>query len=200
MKKREIDIFGILLGVVIGCILGFFLSSRINLSNNNGEEMVMSEQGNVHLLQIAKLDDHTEAINLLTELEKKGLNAVIVNKGNNYYYIFGGIASKSEDLVSIEAEFYDKGYTGIRIVKEYLLDKTNAVIENDQEYEFWSECINSLLDSLDNKSFEVSENFVKQKVDYELRFIILALREEYNEKLLKDLQLDAYQIIVEKLG
>ena len=57
MRKRDIDIFGMLLGLIIGCILGFFLSSRISFNNKPGTEEVMSEKGSVYLLQITKTND-----------------------------------------------------------------------------------------------------------------------------------------------
>ncbi|MDD4000634.1 MAG: SPOR domain-containing protein, partial [Bacilli bacterium] len=198
MKKREIDIFGILLGVVIGCILGFFLSSRINLVDKSGEEPVIAEKGNVHLLQIAKLDNPAEALTVMTDLNAKGFKAVTINKGNDIYYIFAGIALSADELSTLNSEFLEAGYQP-RIVKEYLLDKPNAVIENEEDYEFWTECINNLLNSLEEKSVEVSEKYLLNRKHPELLFIISSLNEDYDDKMMSGLQLDAYKLIIETL-
>ena len=57
MRKREIDIFGMLLGLIIGCILGFFLSSRINLHDKPEDQPTITEKGYVHLPQVAKVEE-----------------------------------------------------------------------------------------------------------------------------------------------
>ena len=158
MRKREIDIFGMLLGLIIGCILGFFLSSRINLYDKPEDQPTITEKGYVYLLQVAKLEDPSEAKTILEDLNKKGLKAVAVKKGSNSHYIYGGIALEEEKLAALEAKYLDHGISTI-IVKEYLLDKLNSVIENEEECEFWTECINNLLNSLEDKEVEVSPKY-----------------------------------------
>lgn len=199
MKKRDIDIFGMLLGLIIGCILGFFLSSRIGLNNKPGEQQVISEKGYVYLLQIAKLDNPTDTLNLLTELKQNGFDVVDVRKGVDSYYIYGGIALEEAKLASLEAKYLDKGYP-TKIVKENLLDKLNAEIDNQEEIDFWTECVNNLLNSLDRKKIEVSPKYVMESKYPQLLLIISYLKEDYDsEETLLSLQLIAYKLIVENL-
>ncbi|HHX80012.1 MAG TPA: hypothetical protein GX692_02995 [Acholeplasmataceae bacterium] len=200
MKKREIDIFGMLLGLVIGCILGFFLSSRINLNEKPEDKPAITEKGYVHLLQVAKVEEPSEAFKILEDLNKKGLKAVAVKKGNNSHYIYGGIALEEENLASLAARYLDHGIHTI-VVKEYLLDKLNSVIENDEECEFWSECINNLLNSLEDKEVEVSPKYALNRKYPEVLVVISFLKEDYDsESTLLLLQLDAYRLIVETLA
>lgn len=200
MRKREIDIFGMLLGLIIGCILGFFLSSRINLHDKPEDQPTITEKGYVYLLQVAKLEDPSEAKTILEDLNKKGLKAVAVKKGSNSHYIYGGIALEEEKLAALEAKYLDHGISTI-IVKEYLLDKLNSVIENEEECEFWTECINNLLNSLEDKEVEVSPKYALNRKYPEVLVVISFLKEDYDsEATLLQLQLDAYRLIVETLS
>jgi|LFRM01.2.fsa_nt_gb hypothetical protein len=197
MRKRDIDIFGMLLGLIIGCILGFFLSSRISFNNKPGTEEVMSEKGSVYLLQITKTNDPTKVKNLLEELKLDGLEAVDVRKGNDSYYIYGGMALEEAKLANLEADYLEKGYP-TRIVKENLLDKLRAEMENQEEMDFLTECVENLLNSLAGKRVEISPKYMDELKHPWILASLLYLNENSEENLMK-LQLLAYKHIMEAL-
>lgn len=200
MRKREIDIFGILLGVVIGCILGFFLSTRISLDGtivDDGSE-VSAQVGNIYLLQIKKVTTPADALNSLEEIKGKGLSAISVFDNGNYY-IYGGISRTSDGLDVMKEDFVDEGYNPI-VKKEYILDKPNAVIDKEDEYGFWVECINNLINSLEGEAVVISDIYTTDPINLEELTNMLALETIKNEKLLNEIRLNTYKLIVENLG
>jgi hypothetical protein len=201
MKKREFDIFGLLLGIVIGCILGFFLSTRIDLERLPAEgQPVGVEKGNIHLLLVNKLNNAEETRNLLSELQAKGYYAVDVYSGG-YYYIFGGIALKREDLSSLATKYNDDGYTDTVIIKEYILDLPNAVVHNQEAFDFWSYSIEILLKSLNNEDFVVDQKYVTGKpLHTEMSYHLLIMMNYQDVQTLNQARLNSYEIIVENLG
>ena len=200
MKRREIDIFGILVGLVIGCILGFFLSTRINLempNNLNNDQDVLAQVGNVYLLQIDKTTSATVAEDTLKSLKNKGLYAVVVTQGLNYY-IYGGVADTEADLKTIKDTYTAKGITTV-VKKEYILDKPNAVLNNQVEFKFYTECIDNLIHSLKGEALEISSETKANPCNLELFSAILTMNTIENETLLKEVRLSIYEMIVEDL-
>jgi len=199
-KKREIDIFGVLLGIVIGCIIGFFLSSRINLDHppGSGEDVVDTVYGNVFLLQIDKLGSAEAAITLMQSIKNKGLHS-ISTKGGDYYYVFGAIEISENALNSIKTDFEEKGYFPI-VRKEYILDKPNVVLDDSVEYKFWEECITYLLSSLEGKAFIINDTFHINPINLEIYTLIVALQTVQNNKLKEEIRLNVYQELINNLS
>jgi len=199
IKKREIDIFGILLGVVIGCILGFFLSSRIDINQPIDDDgQVVAQVGNVYLLQIDKFNNPEDAQTKLANIQAKGLYAVVVFS-NEYYYIYGGISDSEGGLDLLATNFEDKGYTTL-IKKEYIIDRPNSVIEDDEMYVFWIECIDNLISNLEGDEIIISNIYLSDPVHVDMITSLLALQNIENEVLLNRFRLNAYKSIVETLG
>jgi hypothetical protein len=201
MKKREFDIFGLLLGIVIGCILGFFLSTRIDLDKLPREgEQVSVERGNIHLLLVDKVNGAEEARDLLTSLRAKNYYVVDVYTGG-YYYIFGGIALKNEDLSSLVTQYINDGYSDAVVIKDYILDLPNAVVHNPEAFEFWSYSIDILLKSLNNENFVVDQKYVTGKpLHTEMSYHLLIMMNYQDVDTLNQARLNSYEIIVENLG
>lgn len=199
MKRREIDIFGVLVGIVIGCILGFFLSTRINIEMPiDNEDEVLALVGNVYLLQIEKTTNPGNAQNILVDINSKGLYAVAVLYGNNYY-IYGGIANTESELESLKLEFSSKGYNPI-IKREYILDKPNIVIDEENKYKFYSECTDNLIRSLKGEKLEISAETKANPANLELFSAMLTIDSIQNEKLLSEIRLSIYKMITEDLN
>jgi hypothetical protein len=197
MKKREFDIFGLLLGVVIGCILGFFLSTRIDLSQGPSDNEPIHEEGYVHLLQIDKLSTAAEAVSLKEVLMGYGYQTVEV-LSNGYYYVYGGIALSPEELNDLFVSYTEKGYEPL-IKKEHLLDKPNAVIDNQEEFDFWTECIDNLLKSLNDDQITISDEYHNDREHMEVLYCLTSLMVVSPAK--KDyFHLVTYELIVETLG
>ena len=137
-KKRDFDVIGILLGVVIGILIGYFISTRLNINDETflGSNVIEEEvKGYVYLLQLAKFDNPDGALNYVKTVKNKGLNAEAVYDGQ-YYYIYGAISGSESDLEIQKAVFEATGYTTI-VKKEYLIDKANRVLDDQEKYEFW---------------------------------------------------------------
>lgn len=199
MKRREIDIFGILVGLVIGCVIGFFLSKKINLEIPNlGNDPVVAQVGNVYLLQVEKTSSPLAAEDLIKSLKNKSLYAVAVLDGNNYY-IYGGIANSEAELLNLKEKFLEKGYSAI-IKKEYILDKPNFVIDDQTKYDFYTECVANLLKSLKGEKLEISSNTRSNPANLELFSSILTMNTIENETLLKEVRLSIYEMIIESLN
>lgn len=200
IKKREIDIFGVLLGVVIGCVLGFFLSTRIDISgtNNNNDDPVISQYGYVHLLQINRYSSPTDASNCMETLRQKDLFAICVYQ-NNYYYIYGGISNTSSGLDVKNSLFESKGYSPI-VKKEYILDKANSVLDSAEDYEFWDESINNFVKSLEGKPIAISSKFQIDPVNLDMFSCLTLLQTLGNEELINKVRLQTYQIMIDNLG
>lgn len=200
MKRREFDIFGILVGLVIGCILGFFLSTRINLEMPDGlndDEQALAQVGNIYLLQVDKTSSATVAEDTLKSLKEKDLYAVAVTQGTNYY-IYGGIADTEAELQATKDAFTAKGFPTV-VKKEYMLDKPNSVIEDQVEFKFYTECIDNLIHSLKAEELEISTETKANPCNLELFSAILTMNSIENETLLKDVRLSIYEMIVEEL-
>lgn len=200
MKKREIDIFGVLVGIVVGCILGFFLSTRINLNipGNEKDEEVLAQAGNIYLLQIEKTAAPANAEDTLKKIKAKDMFAVAVLEGNSYY-IYGGIANTESELLIIQDDFSSKGFDSI-IKKVYIKDKPNVVLGEEKKFEFYTECIDNLIKSLKGEDLDIGENSKSNPVDVELFSNMLALDSISNDKLLSELRLVVYELIIEKLS
>jgi hypothetical protein len=199
-KKREIDIFGVLLGMVIGCIIGFFLSTRINInpSDNDNEQPAGAVYGNVYLLQIGKADSADEAETLIATIRAKDLYSVYVYTGG-HYYVYGAIAGSEEALASKKGDFEYKGFSPL-VKKEYILDMPNAVLDDTAEYEFWLECVTNLLDDLKGEQIVISEKFHSNPASLEAYTLTVALTGVKNEALRAEIRLNIYQEIVNNLG
>ena len=200
IKKREIDIFGVLLGIVIGCIIGFFLSTRININhpNDDDNEPTGAIYGNVFLLQIDKLDSATAALSLISSIKAKDLHAVYVKEGNNYY-VYGAIGDSEEALSSPKEIFEYKGFSPI-IKKEYILDKPNVVIDNNSEYEFWLECVENLLNELKGETVVISDKTHTDPMNLQVYTMLVALQTVKNVALRDEIRLNIYQEIINNLN
>jgi len=198
MKRREIAIFEVLVGIVIGCIIGFFLSTRISLEMpiDNTDE-TLAPTGNIYLLQIEKTNSPVEAEKIISNLKNKNVHAVAVLDGNSYY-IYGGIAISQNELENIKSTFTSYGYNPI-IKSEYILDKPNVVIDETEKYKFYSECVSNLLKSLKNEKLEISNETRTNPQNLELFSAMLTIDSINNEVLLKQLRLSIYKMITEDL-
>ena len=68
--------------------------------------------------------------------------------------IFMGIANTESELESLKLEFSSKGYNPI-IKREYILDKPNIVIDEENKYKFYSECTDNLIRSLKGENWKL---------------------------------------------
>lgn len=198
-KKHTIDIMGIILGIIVGTLLGYFLSSKVNLDDNEKPvigEVETKEDGYIYLLQIAKFDNPTGASNYMEALEKNGFYSIYVYE--DCYYIYGGISLTLDGLSGLKSSYEIKGYTPL-IKKEYILDLPNKVIENNYQYNFWSEGIQNFLKTFKNESVEISDMYYTNYVNLELITNLTMIDKLKSSDDKSKLQLQTYKNIVENL-
>lgn len=200
MKKKDYDVIGILLAVIIGIFLGYLIGTKINFEGTEevlNKEETKEEIEYVYLLQIAKFDNPDGASNYQNVLKNKEMDTIVVFDGN-YYFIYGGIGASEESLKNLQSKFYVLGYETI-IKKELLIDKANSIIDNKNYYDFYSEAIHNLYLSLKGEEFEISEKYYLNPIDIELFTQLTILMNIKNDTLKLKAQLQAYKIILESL-
>ena len=200
-KKRDFDVIGILLGVVIGILIGYFISTRLNINDETvlGSNVIEEEvKGYVYLLQLAKFDNPDGALNYVKTVKNKGLNAEAVYDGQ-YYYIYGAISGSESDLEIQKAVFEATGYTTI-VKKEYLIDKANRVLDDQEKYEFWLEGINNLINCLKDEDILISDKYYSNPIDLEFFSTMTILQTIQNEEIKAKVKLQAYRMISENLS
>lgn len=201
MKKKDFDIVGILLGIIIGILLGYFISTKIDIgatSEVGGKAKEEDNIGYVYLLQIAKFDNPDGPVKYLEALKLKELDAVVVYD-KTYYYIYGGITASESLLAETRSLYETKGYTTL-IKKEFILDKPNAVLDDNIKYDFWTECINNLIHSLKNESFSIDEKYYLNPIDLEAFSSMTILQSIKNDTFKNKVRLQLYKKIIENLN
>ena len=199
IARRDFDVVGILLGVIVGILIGYFISTKLIKDDipASGEVTNENQVGYVYLLQLAKFDNPEGALNYSKNLKKSDIYTEVVYD-NGYYFIYGAISNSSEGLELKKAVLEAKGYSTL-VKKEYILDKANRVIDDNEKYDFWSEGINNLLKSLNNEEIIISDKYYANPVDLEFFSTITILKSIQNEEIKEKVKLQAYRMICENL-
>lgn len=194
MKKREIDYFGIVIGLVIGALFGYFLGLKINFED---EIPVIGDvqEGNVYLLQIMKGDNK----NIITDtLKTSNFNYEIVEE-NSMYYVYVDIAIDKDTLEKRKEEFYNLGFNPV-IKSDYILDWPDKYSKSPELKEFYKESIDNLFNSLENKPVVINEKYYNDPLDFEVFSNLTILQAIKNEKLKKQIELELYNQLLKKLN
>lgn len=194
MKKREIDYFGIVIGLVIGALFGYFLGLKINFED---EIPVIGDvqEGNVYLLQIMKGDNK----NIITDtLKTSNFNYEIVEE-NSMYYVYVDIAIDKDNLEKRKEEFYNLGFNPV-IKSDYILDWPDKYSKSPELKEFYKESIDNLFNSLENKPVVINEKYYNDPLDFEVFSNLTILQAIKNEKLKKQIELELYNQLLKKLN
>lgn len=198
IDKNSIDIITVVMSLIVGVFIGLIISKKIKPNENNIN--VMEEINNLdyfYILQIAKFDNPTGAINYQKVLNDKNLYSVIV-LDNNYYYIYGGISDKEEGLSTYASRYNIMGYDTI-VKKELIDEKVNSILDDNVLLEFYLECIHNLFLSLQNKPFVISDKYSLNPINIELYTDLTILTTLKNDDLRYKTQLQAYKLITEAL-
>lgn len=201
INKRDFDYIGILIGVIIGLILGYIVGSELNLGGtieNDNTVNVTGDLNYIYTLQIGKFDEAQEAQKFYETAINKGIECVYVSD-NNSYYIYAAISTSEEEINSKKDSFNLIGYNGI-VKKEYLYNRANNVIENENEYLFYLEMIDNLINSLNGKTIVIQDDFLISPIDLELVTWVNMLSSIQNEEYKSKIQLQTFKMIIEKLG
>lgn len=195
MKKKEVDVFAIVIGIVIGFIFGFFLSMRIN--NDKTSETGTDDPifGNVYLLQVMKASNLNDLNNTLSGAE---FAYEIIKKGDTYY-VYTCITSEKAIIDTKKEEFEDLGFMPM-IKNEYILDWPNYYVEDVEKFDFYVHAITNLLKSLDNENIIIDEQYFLNPVDLEVFSNLTLLQSIKNSEIKMQIQLETYRILFEKLN
>lgn len=203
-KKRDIDLFGILLGVIIGCLIGFFLSGRLNLNSTKDVfgENVSEEKGMVYLLQVGRYTDPASAKTTLDKLKAKNLPAVKVEEVLNqkvYYYVYSDISYSSEVILK-NKQLYDSEGFETTVKSKYMYGLTEAVDDDPNLKKFWNETIENLFKSLKNEEIIISEQYQINPPNIEVFSYLMTLKGLKNDNIKIKYRLEVYRVIIENLS
>ncbi len=198
-SNNNFDIVIVIMSLIIGIFIGYLLGT--NLDNETSQTIETGGEietlNYIYLLQVARFDNPTGASNYIQTLKSKNLDSICVYD-KVYYYIYGGISSKQEDLDNLKNKFYIMGYETI-IKKELLEEKANMIIDDTRLYNYYLECINNLYLSLKNEPFTISEIYYIDPINIELFTQLSILTNMKNQELRLKAQLQAYKLIIESI-
>ena len=132
MKRKEIDVFGILMGIVIGFLFGYFLNMRINKGKTDEVGTDKPSFGNIYLLQILKSNNITDIHNTLNGAE---FSYEIIQTGDTYY-VYGSISNEEAVINTRKEDYIDYGFNPT-IKNEYILDWPNYYLDDQEKYNFY---------------------------------------------------------------
>lgn len=199
MKKREIDLFGILLGIVIGCLLGYFVFKNIEIDEDDSPTLKEQESmyGTVYTIQLGTSD---KLENLSQTIERlKVLNIYYeVYQENNRYYIFNSIFDSLEQAQNKKTilESYD---FSVSIRSDYILDLPKNVITSTEKYEFYVDVVNCLLTSLKGEQIVMNEKYYVNPIDIELFSALSILQSIKNDEIKSNYQLNTFLLLMKKI-
>lgn len=199
MKKKDFDLFNILLGVIIGCILGFFVFTQIKPNKANAEEPVVKEDvyGTVYIIQLGCESDVNSLNQLINKLEILNIYYELYEEGGKNY-LFHCVYSNLSFAQNKKSELENLGLV-VSIRSDFILDLPKTVISNLEQYEFYTEVINNLINSLDKTDIVISEKYYSNPIDIELFSNISILMNIKNEQIKSNYQLNTLCLLFEKL-
>ena len=199
MKKKDFDLFNILLGVIIGCILGFFVFTQIKPNKTNTEEPVIKEDvyGTVYTIQLGCESDINSLSQLINKLEILNIYYELYEEGGKNY-LFHSVYSDLSTAQNKKIELENLGLV-VSIRSDYILDLPKTVISNLEQYEFYNEVINNLINSLNKTDIVISEKYYSNPVDIELFSNTSILMNIKNDQIKSNYQLNTLCLLFKKL-
>lgn len=199
MKKKEFDLFNILLGLVIGVILGYFIFSQIKIDTSptikeNDDNNIY---GTIYTLQLG-CNNNVDALNSIIErLNILGLYYEIYEEGGKFY-IFNSVYDTLEKA-QIKKQMVESYGFSVTIRSDYILDLSKNVINTTEQYNFYNEIIMNLLNSLKNEQIIISDIYYSNPIDIELFSNITILMTIKNEQIKENYQLNTFCLLLKKL-
>lgn len=199
MKKKEFDLFNILLGVVIGAILGYFVFSQIRINNPIESQPVGNEDvyGTVYTIQLG-CNTNLESLNIIKErLDVLGLYYEIYEEGGKYY-ILNSVYDSLEKAQTKKQIIESYGFNA-SIRSDYILDLSNNVITSTEEYNFYNEIILNLLNSMKGEAISISDIYFSNPIDIQMFSNITILMTIKNDQIKENYQLNTLCLLLKKL-
>lgn len=199
MKKKEIDLFNILLGLIIGCVLGYFVFTQIKPEQSNVDASTLNDNiyGTIYTLQLGCSND-LEALNTIKErLNILDIYYEIYEEGGKYY-IFNSIYSDINTAQNKKTIIENYGFT-VSLRSDYILDLPNNMISSTSEYNFYNDVIKNLLNSLNNEEIIIASEYYSNPIDIQLFSNMTVLMTIQNEQIKENYQLNTFCLLLKKL-
>lgn len=198
MKKREIDLFGILLGIVIGCALGYFIFSKVVVDDENEPVIVQQDElGTVYTVIIAT-NNSLDALSSTIE-RLKVLNIYYeIYEENNKFYVFNSTFNQLEKAQTKKAILESYEFSPA-IRSDYILDLPKSIITDSKKYEFYQFAVDCLLKSLKDDEIIIDEKYYIDPVDIELFSSLSILQSIRNEDIKLNYQLNTLILLLKKI-
>lgn len=199
MFKKEFDLFGILLGLIIGCVLGYFVFSQIQIEDESDDQAVISEEihGTIYSIQLGN-SSNVSSLDLITNrLDVLGIYYQIYQEADKYY-IFNSIYDNLEKAQTQKQIMESYGFN-VTIRSDYILDLPNTLITSTDEYNFYCEAINNLLNSLKEEEIIISEIYYTNPVNIEIFSNLTVLKNIKNNEIKSNYQLNTFCLLLNKL-
>lgn len=199
MKKKEIDLFNILLGLIIGCVLGYFVFTQIKPEQSNVGAPTLNDNiyGTIYTLQLGCSND-LEALNTIKErLNILDIYYEIYEEGGKYY-IFNSIYSDINTAQNKKTIIENYGFT-VSLRSDYILDLPNNMISSTSEYNFYNDVIKNLLNSLNNEEIIIASEYYSNPIDIQLFSNMTVLMTIQNEQIKENYQLNTFCLLLKKL-
>lgn len=199
MFKKEFDLFGIILGLIIGCVLGYFVFSQIQIEDKSEDKVVISEEihGTIYSIQLGN-STNVSSLDLITNrLDVLGIYYQIYQEADKYY-IFNSIYDNLEKAQTQKQIMESYGFN-VTIRSDYILDLPNTLISSTDEYNFYCEAINNLLNSLKEEEIIISEIYYTNPVNIEIFSNLTVLKNIKNTEIKSNYQLNTFCLLLNKL-
>ncbi len=200
MKKKDIDLFGILLGLVIGAVLGYLIFTQVGKDPNDDTDtpaINTNIYGTVYLLQMGKSSNIDELRSIQNQMKVKNLYSEIIGNGD-LYYLYGNISDTLEKAQTKKTIYESNGFNPT-IKSDYILDFPQTVITSQVEYEFYNDVVLILLKSLEGSTFTIPEKYNITPIDVETFSNITMLSALKNDTIKEQIQLNTYCLLNKKL-
>lgn len=196
MRKKEIDFFAILLGVVIGALICFFVCKNIDTIEDIDDVISTEEVGNIYIVQARG--------NSISEIDQIKARLDILNIYYEYYnefdkhYLFLSIHNNLKDANERKSLIESYGIKA-SIRSEYLMDLPNNCFENQTDYFFYKEVIECLMKSMNKEQFEISSIYYENPVNINIFSNLTLLMSIKNDEIRKNYELNTYVLLIKNL-
>lgn len=199
MKKKEIDLFNILLGLIIGCVLGYFVFSQIKPEQTTIETPVINENiyGTIYTLQLGCSSDLSSLNSIKERLDILDIYYEIYEEGGKYY-IFNSIYSDINKAQTQKNMIENYGFT-VSLRSDYILDLPNNLVSSPEKYNFYNDVIKNLLNSLNDDNIVIADEYYSNPVDIQLFSNITILMTIKNDEIKENYQLNTFCLLLKKL-
>jgi|SRR5690554_2343454 len=194
MKKKDIDLFAILIGIIVGCLFGYFIGMRVNSEKTNPIDIDNPTLGNIYILEIARSNNLKDIQNTF-----KDSNIVYeIIENNNVYYVYSSIKTDKNEIEAKKEEFEAMGFTPL-VKNEYIMDWPNRYINDEEKMMFYEYAITMLINSINGEKIIIAEEYALNPIDLQVVLNINLLYTIENPQILDALHLETYKILYEEL-